>query len=292
MTQLRELTEILIPPARSAAGHKGTFGKVLIVAGSLGMTGAAILAGKGALRSGAGLLWVATPEPCQPIVASGEPAYLTLGLPVAKDSPGELLPAAREQVLQQASGMQALAIGPGWGRDAIRDELTCELFRTSPLPLVVDADGLNALADHPDRLGQHAGPRVLTPHPGEFARLIGRTVAEVQQQRVELATEFARQHNLIVVLKGQGTVVTAGEDYSINPTGNDGMATGGTGDVLTGVLAGLLAQGMEPLAAARFGVYLHGLAGDLAAAELSRPGLIASDLPNYLPRAWRQLLGE
>lgn len=292
MTQLRELTEMLIPPTRSAAGHKGTFGKVLIIAGSVGMTGAAILAGKGALRAGAGLVWVATPEPCQPIVASGEPAYLTLGLPVRNNAPGELLPAGYEQILQRATEMQALAIGPGWGRSASRDELTCELFRNSPLPMVVDADGLNALADRPDRLGEHTGPRILTPHPGEFSRLIGRPVAEVQEQRVALVTEFARQHNLIVVLKGQGTVVTAGEDYSINPTGNDGMATGGTGDVLTGVLAGLLAQGMEPLAAARFGVYLHGLAGDLAATELSRPGLIASDLPNYLPRAWRQLLGE
>jgi NAD(P)H-hydrate epimerase len=155
--------------------------------------------------------------------------------------------------------------------------------------MVVDADALNALATQTARLTQHAGPRILTPHPGEFARLIGSDIPTVQSARQKLASEFAARHEIVVVLKGRGSVVTDGARTAVNATGNSGMATGGTGDVLTGLIAALLAQGMEPFDAARLGVRLHGLAGDLAAAELSEPGLIASDLPRYLPRAWREL---
>jgi NAD(P)H-hydrate epimerase len=156
--------------------------------------------------------------------------------------------------------------------------------------MIIDADGLTALVDQADAWAKAPAPRVITPHPGEFARLRGVDTRAIQADRVRHAAEFARDHRLVVVLKGHGTVITDGERVAINSTGNAGMATGGTGDVLTGLCAALLAQKMEPFNAARLAAYLHGLAGDLAAEDLSQPGLIASDLPGYLGRAWRQVL--
>ena len=170
------------------------------------------------------------------------------------------------------------------------------LFAELSQPMVVDADALNVLASSGgigtiSRSAGARGPRILTPHPGEFARLIGSDIATVQSQRAKLAAEFAATHGVIVVLKGQGTVITDGDRVAINRTGNPGMATGGSGDVLTGLIAALLAQGLAPFEAAQLGAHLHGLAGDLAAAELSQPGLIASDLPRFLTQAWRRFLG-
>jgi NAD(P)H-hydrate epimerase len=274
---------------RPVDAHKGTFGKAAIVAGSRGMSGAACLAGQGALRGGAGLVFVASPSGIAPIVAGYEPSYLTV--PLDEDPHGRIALSALSDVIDRLNDATAGAIGPGLGRSADLDELIHSVYRTVEQPLVVDADGLNALVARPDVLTARAaaGPRVLTPHPGEFARLTGQTTAEVQSHREDAAVEYAARTGTVLVLKGSPTVITDGLRVVLNPTGNSGLATGGTGDVLTGVITALLANGLEPFAAAQWGAYLHGLAGDIAAAELSQPGLIASDLPKYVALAWRRL---
>lgn len=277
-------------PSRPVDGHKGTFGHALIVGGSRGMSGAAALAGCSALRGGAGLVTVATPVSMVPIIAAIEPSYLTVPLP--EDDDGRIAAAALPAILKRAENVDVLAIGPGWGQSADLRQLAATLHTQLEQPLVVDADALNALSRRPDLLNQHAGPRVLTPHPGEFARLINSDTKSVQSQREELAREFAAQHQVVLVLKGRNTIITDGESLYVNPTGNSGMATGGSGDVLTGLISALIAQKLSPLDAAHTGAYLHGLAGDLAAAELSEPGLIASDLPRYLCHAWRAVLNQ
>lgn len=273
-------------PSRPEDSHKGTFGRVLIVAGSRGMSGAACLAGLGALRGGAGLVTVAIPAGILPIVAAVEPSYLTVGLP--EDDLGRISRTAAKLILSLAENCTAVAIGPGWGTSPDLKELTQTLCVNVAKPMVIDADGLNALVGC-EQPSPAPAPRILTPHPGEFARLTGSDTAAVQKDREALAAEFAKERGVILVLKGHATVVTDGEKIAVNTTGNSGMATGGTGDVLTGLITALLAQGMTPFDAAHLGVHLHGLAGDLAAAELSPHGLIASDLPTYLPRAWKQV---
>lgn len=277
------------PPPRPDEGHKGTFGKALIVAGSRGMSGAACLAGLGALRGGAGLVQVAVPAGILPVVAGVEPSFLTAPLP--EDGAGRFSRQAQKELLSMAGGASATAIGPGWGASSDLVELAHAMFTGLAGPLVIDADGLNALAKSSGGWPRAPGgaPRVITPHPGEFARLVGMTASEVQSNRETLAAEFAAQNCLVVLLKGHRTIITDGQRLAINTTGNSGMATGGTGDVLTGLVTALLAQGMVPFDAARLAAHLHGLAGDLAARELSRPGLIASDLPHYLAKAWLEL---
>ncbi|MES2789226.1 MAG: NAD(P)H-hydrate dehydratase [Planctomycetota bacterium] len=277
-------------PARPTEGNKGTFGRALILAGSVGMSGAAALSGVAALRGGAGLVTVAVPSPIQPIVASFEPSYMTLALPATAE--GQFSRETLEKLPKLVSHASAVACGPGWGQSAELSEILGWLLQNVSQPLVVDADALNLLAQSPDLLGQAAGPRILTPHPGEFARLVKSDVPTVQRQRIDLAVKFAAQHRVVVLLKGAGTVITDGTRVAINNTGNSGMGTGGTGDVLTGLLTALLGQGLEPFAAARLAAHLHGLAGDLAAAELSQPALIASDLPHYFGPAWLQLFAE
>lgn len=288
-------------PPRPLAAHKGTFGRVLIIGGSRGMSGAPSLAGLGALRGGAGLVYVAVPSEILPIVASVEPSYLTI--PLATDEEHGGLSAGGLTGLRAAcAGKDAIAIGPGLGTSPDVTTIVTSLFVELPQPMVFDADALNVLATSgsasdvipalsPEGQGGKAaerGPRILTPHPGEFARLIGSDIKNVQSQRAKLAAEFAAAHRVVVVLKGQGTIITDGDRVAVNRTGNPGLATGGTGDVLTGLIAALLAQGLEPFEAAQLGAHLHGLAGDLAAAELSQPGLIASDLPRFLTLAWRK----
>jgi NAD(P)H-hydrate epimerase len=252
------------------------------------MSGAACLSGLGALRSGAGLVTVAVPAGIQGIVAATEPCYLTVAIP--EDDQGRVSRLATADILSRAQHATAVAIGPGWGKSPDLIELAHALYTQIDRPLVVDADALNALAASPSGFPKppHGAQRILTPHPGEFARLTTTQTKSVQKDRETMAADFARKHGTTVVLKGHGTVVTDGEKVAVNTTGNSGMATGGTGDVLTGLVVGLLAQGMVPFAAAHLAVYLHGLAGDLAAAEQSQPGLIASDLPRYLGKAWKQ----
>ena len=292
---MRLIDTLPSPPFRPADAHKGTFGRVLVIGGSRGMSGAPSLAGLGALRGGAGLVFVAVPSEVLPIVAAIEPSYLTI--PLATDKEHGCLSAEGLTGLRKAcEGKNAIALGPGLGTSRGVATIVTTLFGEMSLPMVVDADALNVLVSSGgigtiSRSADARGPRILTPHPGEFARLIGSDIATVQSQRTKLAAEFAATHGVIVILKGQGTVITDGDRVVINRTGNPGMATGGSGDVLTGLIAALLAQGMPPFEAAQLGSHLHGLAGDLAAAELSQPGLIASDLPRFLTQAWKQFIG-
>ena len=282
---IERVTQLPQLPERPDDAHKGSFGRVLIVAGSRGMSGAAALAGLGALRGGAGLVYLAVPAGILPIVAALEPSYLTIPLP--EDHHGRLAAEARPDLSDIIESHDAIACGPGLGRSAELVPLVAWLYDDVAKPMVIDADGLNALSEVPAGFPKAAGPRVLTPHPGEFARLIEGDIRTVQQNRESLATRFAGEHNCVMLLKGAGTVITDGRRIAINETGNSGMATGGTGDVLTGLITALLGQGMDAFEAAQLGAHLHGLAGDLAAADLSEPGLIASDLPKYLPRAWQ-----
>jgi len=229
-----------LPPARTADSNKGTYGRVLIVAGSRGMSGAAALAGLGALRGGAGLVELATPIGVQAIVAAIETSWLTTGLP--EDSEGRLSAEASKTLANRFESASAVAIGSGWGLSEGTRTLAAKLVAECPCPMVVDADALNALADLPDVWRKAVAPRIITPHPGEFARLLKTTVSDVQTDRSGKAKAFAETHSLVVVLKGTGSVITDGTRLVVNSTGNPGMATGGTGDVLTGLIAALLAQ--------------------------------------------------
>jgi len=289
---MKRITTIPPVPPRPDDAHKGTFGKVLVIAGSRGMSGAAALAGLGALRGGAGLVTVAVPQGILPIVAGIEPSYLTMPLP--DDDQGHLCNDARDSLERILSQQTSIAIGPGIGQSASLSSLVSWLFSKIQAAAVFDADALNLLASSRaalfarKRQTQGAAPRILTPHPGEFARLAELDTVSVQRNRERLAIQFAREHHVVLVLKGHDSVVTDGNRVAINSTGNSGMATGGSGDVLTGLIAALIAQGMAPFEAAQLGAYLHGLAGDLAAKELSKPALIASDLPRWLGEAFRK----
>jgi NAD(P)H-hydrate epimerase len=273
-------------PPRPRDSNKGLYGSVLIVAGSRGMGGAAALSGGAALRSGAGLVRIATPSEVQPTVASFEPSYMAYPLPC--DDNGQIsfdkaLPVL-EKMIKTAS---VIAVGPGLGQSDDIRRLVKFLITSTTQPLVIDADGLNALVGQTDLLAGLTRPVVVTPHPGEFARLTGATIAEVQSDRIGRATALAAlSESLVVVLKGTGTVVTDGKRYYINTTGNPGMATGGTGDVLTGVIAALLGQKLAPFEAAQLGVFIHGLAGDVARDQNGEIGLIAGDLVDALPDAF------
>jgi NAD(P)H-hydrate epimerase len=283
MASVEVITQLPVLPPRGLESNKGDFGRVLVVAGSRGMSGAAVLCGSAALRGGAGLVTVAVPEDILSIVATGNPCYLTA--PLSNDQDGKLTNVS-SNVLKLAEANNVTAVGPGLGRSDPISKLIAGLVGSIRTPLVLDADGLNALVNQTDSLKHHAGPIILTPHPGEFARLIGSDVATVQARRQELAVVFAGKHQVILVLKGHGTIVTDGRQVYQNQTGNPGMATGGTGDILTGLIAALLGQKLEPFAAAQLGVYLHGLAGDLAQEEVGQASLIASDLLSFLPKAF------
>jgi NAD(P)H-hydrate epimerase len=283
---LEKITRLPKLSPRRADSNKGTYGRILVIAGSRGMSGAAVLCASAALRGGAGLVKVATPREVWPLVAVGNPCYMTI--PLDQDGAGNITAAALAELLQAVKGSDVVALGPGLGRIPELTKFIGEVVSQGDGPLVLDADGLNACADRLQILGQRKGPLIITPHPGEFARLLGTTVAKVQAAREELATTFARQRNIIVLLKGHESIVTDGKRVYMNVTGNPGMATAGSGDVLTGLIAALLGQGLDPFAAAQLGAYVHGLAGDLARANLGEAGLIASDLVEYLPRALRE----
>jgi NAD(P)H-hydrate epimerase len=284
------VTEIPYLATRPGDANKGMFGRALVVAGSRGMSGAAILCGNGALRGGAGLVRVATPVGIQPLVAAGSPCYMTAPLP--EDADGKLAASAGAELAALAGACTAIAIGPGLGRSPALPDLLLAVLSQTTVPVVLDADALNALDGRTADLRLHHGPVVITPHPGEFARLVGMEIPAVQADRERLAASFAAAHGAVVVLKGQGTVVTDGQRLAVNATGNPGMATGGTGDVLAGIVVALLCQGLEPFAAARLAVHLHGLAGDLARDQLGETSLIATDLLDHLPRAFRVHAGS
>ncbi len=277
-------------PARPRDAHKGVFGHLFVLAGSRGFTGAARLAGLAAARSGAGLVTLGVPRSLAGLVAMGAPELMTLPLPANRAE--SLSAEALRPALSFAKDKSAVAIGPGLSQNAATKTFIREFIARCAPPLVIDADALNGLAGHAAALKKTATPSILTPHPGEMARLCACTTEEVQKDRTGFAARFAQKHRCILVLKGHRTVVAGPEgDLFVNPTGNSGMATGGTGDVLTGILGGLLAQGLHPLDAARLGVYAHGLAGDLAAADKTGRGLIAGDLIEKLPAAWRYIEG-
>jgi ADP-dependent NAD(P)H-hydrate dehydratase len=283
---IERIAELPALPQRPDDAHKGSYGRVLIIAGSRGMSGAACLAGMGALRGGAGLVYLAVPAGLVPIVAAVEPSYLTIPLP--EDDHGQLSLEAELPLNDVVPKNSSVAVGPGLGQSDDLSMLVRWLYSKVEKPIVFDADGLNALARMPELLSQAPAPRILTPHPGEFARLSQSDIGAVQQDREESAVRFAQEHGVVLLLKGHGTIITDGRRMAVNTTGNSGMATGGTGDVLTGLIAALLAQGLPAFEAAQLGAHLHGLAGDLAAEELSMPALIASDLPWYLGAAWQR----
>lgn len=272
---------------READSHKGDFGHVLIVAGSRGKTGAAHLAALGALRSGAGLVTVATPQGSQPILAVMGAEYMTF--PLRENAEGRVTCDAVEQILEFEQDV--IAVGPGLGTGPDVTAFVEALIERSESPLILDADALNALTADPDRL-QTGGSRqiIITPHPGEMARLAGTSVDEVQTSRLDVARDFAVAHQIYVVLKGYRTLVATPEGkVFINPLGNPGMATGGTGDVLTGVLAAWLAQLLDAEAACKLGVYLHALAGDLTEADEGEVAMTAADLAGHLGDAVLEL---
>ena len=275
---------------RARTAHKGSFGHVFILAGSIGKTGAAIMAGRAALRSGAGLVTVGTPAGCLPIVARAMMELMTEPLP---ETPGrtvseEALPRLRELL----PGKDAWLVGPGLSTHPSTARLVKAALSEFPGPVVVDADALNILAGDAAALKALSRPAVLTPHAGEFARLIGRTSAEVQSDRIGLARAFAMEYGVHLVLKGYRTLVASpAGDVFVNPTGNPGMATGGSGDVLSGMIAAFIAQEHEKniLGATVAAVYLHGLSGDLAARKLGERALIAGDLIRFLPAAAKEM---
>ena len=277
-------------PDRPMSGHKGTFGKALIVGGSSHYVGAPYLAATAAGRVGAGLVTLAVPRSLQMAIAAKavEPTYL----PLPEESPGVPQADAAGLIAEQAEGYQALLIGPGIGQADSTYELVTRLLsngRALP-PLVVDADGLNVLASSSEWWNDFSREAILTPHPGEMARLTGLSTKDIQERRVEIAVESAVKWRKIVVLKGAFTVVAYPDGSSrLSPFANSTMATAGTGDVLAGTIAGLLAQGVEPEDAAALGVYLHGLAGERASADLGDAGMLAGDLLPELPRAIRDL---
>ena len=283
------VTSVPRHPDRAADGHKGDYGRVLIVAGSRGMAGAAALCGLGALRGGAGLVTVACPENVADVVTGIEPGLMTRPLPTTG---GRLIDPRYGHWLADLGDVNAdvCAVGPGLGRGDAAAAAVGIMWEDNDEPTVFDADALNALAEQ--KGGWDPTPdgaaRVLTPHPGEFARLLGPDVSvkDVQADREGLAVKFAAERHVVLLLKGSRTLVTDGERLFENRTGNPGMATGGCGDVLTGLIAALIGQGMEPFDAACCGAHLHGRAGDLAAAALSQPGMIASDLPRFLAHAF------
>jgi NAD(P)H-hydrate epimerase len=253
------------------------------------MAGAISLAGMACLRSGAGLVKLAVPECILDTVAGFEASYMTV--PLACDDRGRIKLKSPRKLTEFLAPATCVACGPGLGRSKRLQSLVRSLYESLPQPMVIDADGLNALAAVEDGLANPGGPRILTPHPGEFSRL-RKCEAERSQSREEqvaAARELAAEHRIIIVLKGHHSVITDGSRAAENSTGNPGMATGGTGDVLTGIITALVCQSLSPFDAAVLGVHVHGLAGDLAAAELGEVSLIASDLLRFLPQAFRRL---
>jgi NAD(P)H-hydrate epimerase len=275
-------------PARPADTHKGTYGHVLVIAGSPGKTGAGALTSMAALRTGAGLVSFALPQALNAAMEAKLTEVMTMPLP--ESEPGILGAEAAKRIIEWAEGKSALILGPGIGTHPETVRCVQEVLRQIRLPTVLDADGLNALAADPNRIGDIQAPLVLTPHPGELARLRRTTTAAIQADRLGAAQETAGACKAVVVLKGAHTIVAEPEGtLYINLTGNPGMATAGSGDVLSGMIGTLLGQGYSTSLAARVAVYIHGLAGDLAATALGERSLIAGDLVETLPGAFQQL---
>jgi hydroxyethylthiazole kinase-like uncharacterized protein yjeF len=273
---------------RKPDAHKGDFGKVCVVAGSLGMSGAAALVARSCLRSGSGLVRAAVPRSILPIVAGIEPCCTTI--PLDEDADGRMATSAVSAVLAAAKQNDALAVGPGMGQAAGCKAVVESLIGNADVKMVLDADGLNNLATIPGWANQVKASLVLTPHPGEMSRLWRSVFRQLSpSDRNVVASKLAAKCRSVVVLKGHQTVVSDGKRVYVNTTGNAGMATAGSGDVLTGVIAALLGQGFDLFDAAVLGVYTHGLAGDIASESRGEVGLIATDIIEALPKAFLSL---
>ncbi|NBR04539.1 MAG: NAD(P)H-hydrate dehydratase [Planctomycetes bacterium] len=270
-------------PSRDADSHKGTFGTTLIIGGCKGMSGAMVLCGTAALKSGAGLVQIGTPLSIRSEVAIGNPCYTTIDLP--EDKNGQFNHQAIKKVSSFTSKASAIVLGPGAGATQACQEMAYHLLNLET-PVLLDADALNSMASNRFPTEFKNKNIVITPHPGEFSRLTRLTAKEIQADRKILAMNFAQSHGLIVVLKGHGTVVSDGKSVYVNATGNPGMATGGSGDVLSGIIGALLGQGIQAFEAAKLGVYLHGLAGDHAKKQLGEHSLTALDILEHLPSAF------
>jgi len=278
-------------PLRPADGHKGDFGHVLVAAGSRGKVGAAALTAEAAARAGAGLVTVACPAGANTILQVRCREAMTA--PLAESAKGELAPEAAEPLLALARERDVLALGPGIGRGAAPRELVRLVVPRVSVPLVLDADGLFAFAGDPEALRACSAPRVLTPHPGEAGTLLGMKAAEINRDRVSAALRLAERSGSVVVLKGAATVIAEpGGRVRVNPTGGPVLATGGTGDVLTGVIAALLGQGLEPFDAASLGSFLHGAAGDRLSKTTGSAGALAGEIARQLPTTAAALRGE
>lgn len=268
-------------PKRDPESHKGTFGTAMLIGGSRGMSGAIVMAARAALLGGAGLVRMLVPDVCLETVASFYPELMTS--PLACDTEGRISADAFEQIARIAKNSTAIAFGPGLGRSEELDILATRIIKELDVPILLDADALNALASvKTENFGRD---RVLTPHPGEFSRLCGRKTPQDIDGRIEAAKEFARTSESILVLKGHKTVITNGENVYVNSTGNPGMATGGSGDVLSGLITAFICQSLTPFEAARTGVFIHGLAGDLAARNYGEISMTAGNILEFIPEA-------
>lgn len=284
LTEPEEIRAAL--PPRDPDAHKGTYGHVLVLSGSPGKTGAAALCSLAALRAGAGLVTLAVPEGLNDLMEVKLTEVMTVGLPETEERTVAFQ--ARDALLGLMEGKRVLALGPGLSTHPETVRLVASLIQAAKIPLVIDADGITALARQPEVLSKASVPVVLTPHPGELGRMLWVPKEEVIEKRIPIAQKVTSTYNVTLVLKGARTLIAEpGGAVHINPTGNPGMATAGVGDVLTGVIAGLISQGLAPAIAAVVGVYLHGLAGDLACQQLGPEAMIASDLLEKLPEAIR-----
>lgn len=278
--QVQTLTHgdvLSVLPDRKPDSHKGDYGRVLLLCGSVGYTGAAALAAMGALRSGAGLVFLGVPESIYAIEAVKLTEAIVFPLP---EKNGKLSAEAIPQILQRLPQMDAVLIGPGLGQSEDTFLVTKAVLQSAVCPVVLDADGINVMAQHMDILRERHNPTILTPHAGEFARIYG----EIKPDRISCAGAFSEGTGCILLLKGHETVITDGTECYVNHTGNPGMAVGGSGDVLAGMIAGLIGQGLKPLKAAACGAWLHGAAGDICAEEIGQYGMLPSDMLEVLPR--------
>lgn len=275
-------------PDRAPDAHKGTFGHVAVIAGSIGLTGAAAMSSMSAVRIGAGLVTLAVPESLNDILAAKVTEVMTV--PLAETESRSFSLGAMKQALELVGRCDSVAIGPGVGKDPETVKFVLEMLPAIDCPMVIDADGLNAVSEDTSVLSSVKSAVVLTPHPGEMARLLGTSTAEIQSNRLETARQAAKKFGAVVVLKGAATVIASPDgEVWVNTTGSPALATGGTGDVLTGAIVGLLAQGLSAIDAAICGVYIHGKAGELAAEEFGDAGVAATDLLPLLPRAIERL---
>lgn len=274
--ELNHEAVLSILPDRAVDAHKGDFGKILLLCGSKGYTGAAYLAAQACLRSGAGLVFLGVPESIYQIEAVKLNEAIVFSLP---DEDGKLSAAAIPEILERLPKVDAVLIGPGLGQSEGVVQVVKKVLECAACPVVLDADGINVMVAHKDILRERTNATILTPHAGEFARLGGDA-----GQRIAAAEAMAKDLGCILLLKGHGTVITDGTNTYINPTGNPGMAVGGSGDVLAGIIAALLGQGIEPLQAAACGAWIHGAAGDICAAEIGQYGMLPTDMVNVLPR--------